>query len=243
MTSVAVWLGTLILFVPTPHGALVSADSRFDGGDPAKRDQARKIFLCGRAAVCAVSGGLRLEVKTEDSSGTLDIAALLEETSAKMRAAEDQTPEALSTAMHREIAAFWERYLNGRRVAAPMSLRLGAPSVCTILFAAPGRLVQIQFPFIEQRTPDGLWTHELREPAMRVMDPTRPLAQGHTECHPRTMGEIDELYARAQESEACRAVIGGPIDIAVIEGNEARWLRNKLTPPEKVDQPAPLAVH
>ena len=78
MTSLAVWLGTPILFVPTPRGAFVSADSRQDAGDPATRDQARKIFLCGRAAVCAVSGGLRLDAATEDAAGTLDMAVIEE---------------------------------------------------------------------------------------------------------------------------------------------------------------------
>ena len=149
MTSLAIWLGTLILFMPTPRGSVVSADSRYDGGDPERRDQARKIFLCGRAAVCAVSGGLRLEASNEEGAGTLDIAALLEETSARMRAGDDQSPEALletvRTSLHKGIREFWSRYLDGRRVAAPMSVRLGAPSVCTILIVTPGRVAQIQF--------------------------------------------------------------------------------------------------
>lgn len=247
MTSLAIWLGTLILFMPTPRGSVVSADSRYDGGDPEHRDQARKIFLCGRAAVCAVSGGLRLEASNEVGAGTLDIAALLEETSARMRAGDDQSPEALletvRASLHKGIGEFWSRYLDGRRVAAPMSVRLGAPSVCTILLVTPGRVAQIQFPLLERRLADGTWSHELREPAVRFADPARPLAQGHVACLPQMTGEIDALYGQTQEVEFCRDVIGGPIDIAVIEEGQARWLRNKLSPPEKVDQPLPLTVH
>ena len=78
---------------------------------------------------------------------------------------------------------------------------------------------------------------------MRFADPARPLAQGHVACLPQMIGEIDALYGQTQEVEFCRDVIGGPIDIAVIEEGQARWLRNKLSPPEKVDQPLPLTVH
>ena len=239
MTSVAVWLGTLILYVPTPHGGgFVSADSRYDAGEPARRDEAQKIFLCGRAAVCAVSGGLRLDVTTDEgNAGTLDISALLERTSTAMRANEDQTPEALlaslRSAMYAGMLGFWDKFLAGRRVAAPMSMRLGAPSVCTILFVAPGSVAQVQFPLIERRGSDGLWTHDLREPMTRDADPLRPLAQGHTECVspseklPANPNELEALYAPARETESCRDVIGGAVDIAVIEDGVARWLQRK----------------
>ncbi len=237
MTSVAVWLGTLILFVPTPRGAFVSADSRHDGGDPAKHDQARKIFLCGRAAVCAVSGGLRLDASTEEAAGTLDVSASLERTSARMRESENQSAavlfETLRTSMPEEIREFWRKFLAGRRVDAPMSLRLGAPSVCTILFVAPGFVAQMQFPFTERRLADGTWTHELREPVVRRVDAMRPLAQGHTECLltpaklPDSADGVEELYAPARETPFCRDVIGGPVDIAAIEDGEARWVQRK----------------
>ena len=237
MTAVAVWLGTLILFVPTPRGAFVSADSRHDGGDAAKRDHARKIFLCGRAAVCAVSGGLRLDASTEEAAGTLDVAALLEKTSARMLESENQDPavllETLQTSMPEELRAFWGKFLSGRRVAAPMSLRLGAPSVCTILFVAPGFVAQMQFPFIERRLADGTWTHELRDPVVKRVDAMRPLAQGHTECLvtpaklPVSADEVEKLYAPARETPFCRDVIGGPVDVAAIENGKARWVRRK----------------
>ena len=254
MTSVAVWVGTLILFVPTPRGgAVVSADSRFDGGAAAVRDQARKIFLCGRAAVCAVSGGLRLEASAGGATGTLDISAALAAASIKMRASGDQTPAALvdilGTSIQAELREFWGRFLAGRRVAAPMSLRLGAPSVCTVLLAMPGYLAQVQFPIAERRAPDGAWIHELRNPAVRLADAARPLAQGHTECVsppeqlPASMDDIDAFYAPIRDTPFCRDVIGGPVDIAAIEDGEARWLRNKLPAPEKVDQTLPLPVH
>lgn len=253
MTSVAIWVGTLILFVPTPRGALVSADSRFDAGDPARRDEARKIFLCGRAAVCAVSGGLRLDATADESSGTLDISAALEAASVRMRANEDQSPAALleiaRTSLHGEMQRFWARFLAGRRVAAPLSARLGAPSVCTILLAAPGYLAQMQFPIGERRTADGMWTHELHDPVVRLADSARPLAQGHTECVsppdklPESAEQLDALYTPARALPFCSDAIGGPIDIAAIEDGQARWLRNKLPAPEKVDQPLPLPVH
>ena len=258
MTSVAIWLGTLILFLPSADRAIVAADSRHDGGDPARRDEARKIFLCGRAAVCAVSGGLRIDASVDEAAGTLDIAALLERTSESMRAAEDQSPakllEMLRSSLDGGIGAFWSRYLAGRRVAAPLSTRLGAPSVCTILFAVqagtgPLAVAQIQFPFTERRLPDGTWAHELLDPVVRLAEAARPLAQGHAGCLPSMdlraagLGEIDAIYSRAQEVEFCREVIGGPVDVASIEGGEAKWLRRKLSPPEKVDQPLPLPVH
>ncbi len=88
-----------------------------------------------------------------------------------MRDSENQNPavlfETLRKSMPNEIRAFWRKFLAGRRVAAPMSLRLGAPSVCTILFVASGFVAQMQFPFTERRLADGTWTHERWDPLVR----------------------------------------------------------------------------
>lgn len=251
MTLVAIWLGTLILYLPSPHGAYLSADSRHDGGDPSRRDEARKIFLCGKAAVCGISGALRLEVKANDETGAFDVPALLNTVSAEMAVSEDQSPEKLLAtvrgALTRRLHEFWNRHLTGRRVAEPMSRRLGAASVFTLLFAARApqeeavTLVQVMFPFREFRLADGTWAHELSEPITRYADPSRPLAQGRTDCmrirpdqppdtatRPATLATMESLYGRAREVESCEAVIGGPVDIAVIEKTgDARWLRRK----------------
>lgn len=253
MTSVAIWLGTLILYLPSPHGAYLSADSRHDGGDPARRDEAQKIFLCGKAAVCAISGGLRMDVTGADGkAASFDLQALLAGLSAEMTASGDQRPEALlatlRAAVNTRLQEFWKSHLAGRRVAAPMSQRLGAPSLFTLLLAAQGEavgappiLVQVMFPFREQQLEDGTWVQELREPITRFADATRPLAQGRTDCmrirpdqppdtstREATLGTMVALYRRAQETSACEAVIGGAVDIAVIgDGAEARWLRRK----------------
>lgn len=256
MTSVAIWLGTLILYLPAPPGAYVTADSRHDGGDPAQRDQARKIFLCGPAAVCAISGGLRIEAAADGRRETLDLAAALARQSQPADVESLAFFEQVRVAMAADIAAFWTRNLANRRTAAPMSLRLGSPSLCAILIAARSSggalaLAQIAFPFTERRLEDGTWMHELLEPIVRLADPARPLAQGRPDCMRAapaagevTLEAIDALYARTQEVEFCRALIGGPVDVAMIDESEARWLRRKpLPPPEKVDQPLPLAVH
>ncbi|MBM3794994.1 MAG: hypothetical protein FJW31_13200 [Acidobacteria bacterium] len=259
MTSLAVWLGTLILYLPTPDGAYVSADSRHDGGDPAHRDEARKIFLCGRPAVCAISGGLRFEAASESGKGTLNLAGMLKEASAKLLAtdAKEPVPPAVLTAEVRAalesgIVDFWEQHVTGRRVVTPLSLRLGAPSVATILIAARDAggamaLAQMQFPFSERRLADGTWQHELRPPVLRWQDAARPLAQGCGDCmrvapdHARevatredTLATLNNLYARAQEVEFCRNIIGGEVDLAVVEPDGgARWLRRKRTPADK----------
>ena len=256
MTSVAIWLGTLILYLPAPHGAYLSADSRYDGGDPARRDEAQKIFLCGKAAVCAISGGLRMDVTGENGkAASFDLQALTAAASAEMLASADQRPEALVNLLRGSITPrlqqFWNSYLAGRRVTAPLSQRLGAASLFTLLLAAEGAgpgepvtLVQIMFPFREQRLGDGTWVQELREPVTRVADASRPLAQGRTDCmrirpdqppdtgtREATLATMEGLYGRAQEVAACEAVIGGAIDIAVIENGAARWLRRKPAEP------------
>ncbi len=237
---------TLILLLPTAHGLYVSADSRYDGGDPDKRDQARKLFLCGKRAVCGISGGLVVNVRSTESEGSLDVAGNLEEIAKQIpeASAADQV-RWLANRMQGAIRDFWAKHLEGRRVPRPMSAMLGAPSVCTILFArmdesGEASLYQVQFQFREVPHPEGGWLHELGNPAIRPADAGRPLAQGATHCmrirpdqppavetREETLGTLKTLFARTQDGGSCAAVIGGPVDIAVITADGAAWLERK----------------
>ncbi len=247
MTTLAVWTGTLILFLPTPHGFYVTADSRHDGGPAAEADQAQKIFLCGENAVCAISGALRITVtKPDGSAETFDIAAALD------RIGRDLPPDAQATqvaaAIYADLRTFWVQNL-ADPVAIPLSQRTLAPSVSTILFArrnaATGGmdLSQIQFPFSESAIEGHGWVHDLRPPVIRPADASRPLAQGKTECMlitadqppaietpEETLETIQALYARTQIDPYCKSIIGGPVDIAVIGDEGARWLSRKQLP-------------
>lgn len=249
MTSLAVWTGTLILFLPAPHGAYISADSRHDGGPATEADHAQKIFRCGANAVCAISGSLRMtvtrpngEASTFDVAGTLDrIAKSLEEG--------DADPAVIAQAMQAELQPFWAKHL-AEPVGSPLSSRTLARSVSTILVArrlpASGemQLVQIQFPFLERYEAGSGWFHELRPPIIYPADPTRPLAQGKTECmgispdeppdtdtRESTLATIQALYARTQHEPYCKSIIGGPVDIAVIDAEGVRWLQQKSKVP------------
>jgi hypothetical protein len=237
-------LATLILFLPTPHGAYIAADSRHDGGDPALRDQARKIFLCGPRGVCAISGALRLSV----NDATLDIVALLDAASQRIpEAPASQQAAFLASQLHAGISAFWQEHVNHRRLAQPLARLLLATSVSNVLFAQrepTGEigLYQIFFPFRQSEDPEGGWVHTLRDPVIQPADGARPLAQGKTECmrirpdqppavatRDQTLETIRALYQRTQlTDDFCRSIIGGPTPIAVIEPDgHTHW----LTPP------------
>ena len=58
---------------------------------------------------------MRIEAAVDDAAGTLDIAALLERTSERMRTAENQSPaqllDTLRSSLASEIGVFWSRYL------------------------------------------------------------------------------------------------------------------------------------
>jgi len=244
MNFIAAAAGTLILFLPAPHGLYVAADSRHDGGDPEQADEARKIFLCGPRGVCAISGALRLTVTKEDgSSGELDVAGELARTARD--APEDGLAAFVARRMDAAIRRFWEENMN-EPVSTRLTARLQAPSVCTILVVSAqhgletARMDQIQFPFEERPAADGAFLHELKEPVIRPADPKRPLAQGKTECmmitadtppavetREETLATIRALYARTQLDPSCRSIIGGPVDIAVILPDGAHWLRRK----------------
>ncbi|MEZ5399421.1 MAG: hypothetical protein R2729_07105 [Bryobacteraceae bacterium] len=241
MTTLAVWTGTLILFLPTQHGFYVTADSRHDGGPAAEADQARKIFLCGPSAVCAISGALRMTVtRPNGEAATFDLSAGLEKVAKD--APPDLTPAQVAAAIYADLRTFWVQYL-ASPIGAPLSSRTLARSVSTILVARrlPGsgqmELVQIQFPFTETRVDKG-WVHELRPPAIHPADAERPLAQGKTECmgirpdeppsvetREETLATIDALYTRTQSDSYCKSIIGGPVRVAVIDVEGARWLR------------------
>lgn len=244
---------TLILFLPAPHGLWVAADSRFDGGDAARKDEARKIFLCGKRAICAISGALILNAKTQDAAGAVRegsfaLAGMVEKLSGELpEASADEQIAWLSRQIHAGLELFWKEHIAGRPLGQPMSASLGAPSVCTVLFVkreATGEaaLAQVQFPFREIRTPDG-WLHELQAPVVRPADPQRPLAQGATTCpridptepplvdtREQTAATLKQLFARAGEGGYCESVIGGPADIAVIDAQGAAWIERKAPP-------------
>ncbi len=233
-------LATLILFLPTPHGAYLAADSRHDGGDPAERDQARKIFLCGPHGVCAISGALRVTVR----DSTLNIAAILSDLSQRIPdgpAAEQA--RFLAGEVHNAIDAYWQKHIQDKRLAQPLTKLLLGPTVSTILYAkrdASGEmfLYQIFFPFRQALHPEGGWLHTLRDPVIQPADAARPLAQGKTDCMniradeppavstpEETLSTIRFLYQRTQQfDDFCRAIVGGPTQIAVIDlSGNARW--------------------
>jgi hypothetical protein len=244
MTTLAVWTGTLILFLPTPHGAYVTADSRHDGGPAAEADQARKIFLCGPDAVCAISGSLRVTVtRPTGEATTFDVAGTLERAAKSLDAGADA--ETVAQAIQSELGPFWEKHLSDP-VASPLSSRTLARSVSTILFArrvaesGEMQLAQIQFPFHERQDAGGGWLHELRPPVIHAADAARPLAQGKTECmgirpdeppdvetRESTLAAVRILYERTQADAYCRTIIGGPVDVAVIDAGGPRWLARK----------------
>lgn len=265
MVTIGILIGTLILYLPTPHGAYVAADSRHDGGDPAQADQAQKVFLCGPHAVCAISGAMRLNVAVDTpggtQEGTLDLSQLLASVSTELGdGSSEEIARRLAYRMQAGIEPFWRRHLEDQRVAQPMSLRLGAQALATVLLArreANGRnyLAQIQLQFSEERHPEGGWVHRLRSPYIHVADGARPLAQGKTLCmrinpeekpaaktREQTLESIRALFSRAQEIPSCASVIGGLVDVAVIEANEAnaaRWLTRKS---ETTSKPAPAPL-
>jgi hypothetical protein len=238
MTTIAVWIGTLILYLPASHGLYVSADSRHDGGDPAQADEARKIFLCGPEAVCAISGALRLTVtRPSGEKATLDVVQLLDDLSRDLPA--EATAQNVARLLDEKIAAFWNEHLT-KPVGSRLSARTLAPSLCTVLFVRRGALAQIQFPFREQFKEGVGWNHERLTPVIIESDPARPLAQGKTECmgirpdqpplietREETLATIRVLYRRTESDDYCRAIIGGPIDIAVIDDGGSRWLARK----------------
>ncbi len=248
---------TLVLVLPAAHGIYVAADSRYDGGDPVQKDRARKIFLCGKRAVCAISGALILNGRTVHpengavKQGSLRIDEELEKASAEMPdgRAEEQI-EWLGRRLHAPIRKFWDEFLKDRPIPEPMSSWLGAPSVSTILYAGIGEdggatVVQMQFPFRERRVPEGV-LHDLGDPALYPADPARPLAQGSTRCmgirpdeppevetREQTIATLKALFGRTQESGYCASVVGGPTDIAVIDNEGAAWLSRKAGDPPK----------
>lgn len=233
-------LATLILYLPAAHGAYLAADSRHDGGDPAERDQARKIFLCGPHGVCAISGALRVTVR----ESTLNIAALLSDLSQRIPEgpAEEQV-RFLARKLHEEIDGYWQKNIQDQRLAQPLTKLLLAPTVSTILFAKRDPsgemfLYQIFFPFRQAQHAEGGWLHTLRDPVIQPADPNRPLAQGKTDCMniradeppavatpEETLGTIRFLYQRSQQfDDFCRSIIGGPTHIAIIDpAGNARW--------------------
>ena len=234
-------LATLILFLPTSHGAYLAADSRHDGGDPAERDQARKIFLCGPHGVCAISGALRVTVREQ----TLSIAAILSDLSQRIPdgPAQEQV-RFLASELHAAIDAYWQKNIQDQRLAQPLTRLLLAPTVSTVLYAkrdSSGEmfLYQIFFPFRQAQHAEGGWLHTLRDPVIQAADAARPLAQGKTDCMniradeppavstpEETLSTIRFLYQRSQQfDEFCRAIIGGPTRVAIIDptGN-ARWV-------------------
>ncbi|MEZ5353145.1 MAG: hypothetical protein R2762_10960 [Bryobacteraceae bacterium] len=241
MTTLAVWTGTLILFLPAQHGYYVSADSRHDGGPAAEADEAKKIFLCGPHAVCAISGALRMTVtRPSGDAATFDLSAALDR--AARAATIDVRANVIAAAIYAELRTFWVQHL-AMPVAARLSERTLAPSVSTILFAhrdpdtGKVELAQIQFPFVETQVAGGAWTHELRPPVIRPADAARPLAQGKTECmmiradeppavetRAQTLATVKALYARTQTDDYCKSIIGGPIHVAVLDEEGARWL-------------------
>lgn len=251
---------TLILFLPAPHGLYVAADSRFDGGADGRKDEARKIFLCGKRAVCAISGALILNAKTQDAEGAVregsfDLAGLVEKLSAELPEtnAEEQIGW-LASRIHAGLAPFWRDHIGGRPLGRPMSASLGAPSVCTLLFAkrevtGETALVQVQFPFREIRSPEG-WFHELQSPVVRPADPQRPLAQGATTCpkidptepplvetREQTAATLKQMFLRTRDGGYCESVIGGPVDIAVADEQGAAWIARKDQSPASASPP------
>lgn len=244
---------TLILFLPTPHGLWVAADSRYDGGSLSRKDEARKIFLCGKRAICAISGALILNAKTQDSAGVIRegsfaLGDLVEKLSAEIpEASADEQIAWLSKRVHEGLEPFWKEYIGGRPQGRPMSASLGAPSVCTLLFVKreaneDTTLVQVQFPFREIRTAEG-WLHELQAPVARPADPRRPLAQGATTCpridpaepplvdtREQTAATLKRLFEQTRDGGYCESVIGGPVDIAMIDEEGAAWIAKKQPP-------------
>jgi hypothetical protein len=244
MMSLSAVLGTLILFLPAQHGLYVTADSRHDGGEPAERDNAKKIFLCGPNSICAISGALRLTVTPPNGEAqVLEVAQLVEHVAGGLEG--QPAVRELAGQIHQRLAPFFEANLS-QPVGSRLSARLTAPSVCTILFlhrepdTGLTQLWQVQFPFGEEPVEGGGWRHLLRPPVIRPADPRRPLAQGRTECiqiradqppdletRKRTLETIHLLYARAGLDSSCSTVIGGPVDIGVIDEAGAHWLARK----------------
>lgn len=234
-------LATLILFLPTANGAYVAADSRHDGGDPAERDQARKIFLCGPHGVCAISGALRVTVREE----TLNIGAILSDVAQRIPdGPAQQQVRFLATELHRAIDSYWQKNIQDQRLAQPLTKLLLAPTVSTVLFAKRDPsgevfLYQIFFPFRQTQHSEGGWLHELRDALIQPADAARPLAQGKTDCMniradeapavatpEETLDTIRALYQRTQQADDfCRAIIGGPTLVAIIDSSgNARWV-------------------
>lgn len=236
---------TLILVLPTSHGVYVSADSR-NGEDPSNRDGARKLFLCGKSAVCAISGARILNASAYDpdgkaAKGALDLSTELEMASREMpeAPAADQV-EWLADRMQRPLAEFWRTYLRDRRVILPLSKKLGSRDLATILFARADALYQIHLQFDELAHESGGWLHLLQAPSVRPSDVSRPLAQGQTLCmrirpseppavatREETLRTITELYKRTQDGGFCERMIGGPVEIAVVEVEGASMLKRK----------------
>jgi hypothetical protein len=241
---------TLILFLPAPNGLYVAADSRYDGGDPARKDHARKVFLCGKRAVCAISGSLILHARTQDAGGTprqgsFALGEFVETLSGAVpEAAADDQIAWINDRLHSALERFWKEHIGGRPLGRPLSSWLGAASVCTLLFvkqepSGEVLLAQVQFPFREIRSQSG-WLHELQKPVVRPADPERPLAQGATTCpridpsepppvetHERTVETLRRLFSQSRDGGYCEEVIGGPIDIAFIDRDGAAWIARK----------------
>ena len=192
---------------------------------------------------------------TDDATGktatsTLDALELLSSASASIPAGDGQKQaEFLTESLHAALRKHWRFAVDNRRLDSPINPS-GSPdqnSVFTLLFVRrmSGELpeiFEIKFPFRELPRAGGGWANYLDPPSLLKLDPNSNTAraQGSTQClrlpddpavlnsRSTLVGAIELIYERASQlASPCKDLIGGPVDIAVIDNSGFQWLRKK----------------
>jgi len=253
--SLSVTGGSLLVCVIAPEAVYFSADSRYAGARGALRNAARKLIPWGESALCGLCGLLRFTRTEFDlredapvSQRTVEIADVISNLEAAGAQAEPALSGSLVDSFYRVFAPVWAEF--AERLDRPFSRSAAASEGATqrlaqLLYAnraASGDVLLRSIDLIHHvsRTGRGDYNSRLEQPVVRTLFEGRALkrrlfVRGRRSCagtpairrDEPALDAIDRIYRETQSASHCARVIGGPIDVAVIDNAGRRWLRRK----------------
>jgi hypothetical protein len=247
--------GSLILCLLTRNSIYVSADSRYANAPEEIRDSAEKLLAFGSSAVCALSGQLRFTrfeygLRPDPLNGvrSFELADIV-------RGLDDCGPPAdgrgavrhFADSLYAGLQPVWESFASdlnepfGLHLDRPLPLaelmyvdrlRDGRPVLSSIILKHSLHYTEARRYCSVLHSPIVTCRHEgqIERPVVYLQGMkfcARPGNDLNIPDDAAARTTINNIFNDARRKSRCRAAIGGPIDLAVIDENGRRWLQHK----------------
>jgi hypothetical protein len=245
-------VSSTFLFVGvTNKGIYLGADSRATTGQHVT-DNATKIGKCGSRGAFAICGTCSAENHSEARHlGKWSLYQILEGCHGLPAGGATGRATFIARQLYHSSVAFFDGY--SEKIEALQCVRSGewaSPAIFTVLYCewskdGTASVVRIRFPMTARRAEDAGWLNSLKGPVVETLylapqgnvffchEPTGRIPVFPSEPPPSSDASgvvhwfTDLFRLTAEQVPEASATIGGPTDVALVDGSGFRWLSHK----------------